>query len=180
MYKNKLDVLIKQDKKLFHTADLGLLWDIQNKATLYMSIYRLTKQGSLFPVHKGLYSVLPLNQIDPVVLGASVLHRYTYLSTESVLAQAGIISQATYKLTFISDISKTFTVAGNDYLTRKLKPKFLHNTTGICARNDGILVASTNRAIADLLHFQPKYHLDANLSLDWKEIKKIQNEVGFI
>lgn len=177
---NKLDVLIKQDKKLFHTADLGLLWDIKNKNTLYMSVYRLVKRGSLFPVHKGLYSVLPVNQLDSIILGASVLHRYTYLSTESVLSQAGIIHQNTYKITFVSDVSKMFSVGANDYLVRKLQTKFLYNTAGINSRGDGVLIADVKRAIADLLYFQPGYHFDADSLIDWNAVKLMQKEIGYI
>ena len=36
----KIDVLLKQDQKVFHTQDLALLWGIINKNTLYTTIKR--------------------------------------------------------------------------------------------------------------------------------------------
>ena len=179
MTQNKLDTLLKQDKKIFHTNDLGLLWDIENKNSLYKSISRLVKKGTLFSIHKGLYSVLPINDLDPIKLGVSVIHKYNYLSCETILAQKGIILQATYKITFVSENSKNIMVGNNNYLVRKLKSQFLYNTAGVYAKADGVLYASTSRAVADMLYFQPSYHFDAPNLIDWKKVKDIQLEVGY-
>lgn len=180
MRQNKLDILLKQDRKFFHTADLAVLWDITNKHTLHTAISRFLKQRILFSIHRGLYSVLPLENLDEIQLGASILHRYCYLSTETVLVQQGIIFQAIYKITFVSDISKTFIIAGKEILSRKAHPRFLHNTTGIYQRDDGILCADVSRAIADMLYFQPNYLFDAASTIDWDKVKAVQKEIGYL
>lgn len=177
---DKLNILLKQQQKLFHTNDLGLLWEIQNRNTLYTTIARFTRKGVLSPVHKGLYSVVPLHQLDPVYLGVHILHRYAYLSTETVLANAGVISQMVYPTTFVSDVSRSFSFGNNQFLCRKLKPEFLHNPAGIEARADGVFIATIERAIADMRYFQPTYHFDSRTYNDWKKVKKIQQEVGYI
>lgn len=177
---NKLNVLLKQEQKLFHTTDLGLLWNISNLNTLYTTISRLVRKRVLFAVQKGLYSVVPLEHLESIQVGIRVLHRYVYVSTETVLAEAGLISQITYAATFISDISRKFHIGQYQYLARSLRLIFLHNTAGIFTRADGILIATVERAVADMRYFQPGYHFDGNSRIDWEKVKQIQTEVGYV
>jgi hypothetical protein len=174
----RINKLIKVDRKIFHTNDLALLWDIPNKNTLYTTIKRYVQKGVLLPVYKGLYSTVPISELDPLELGKAIIHRYTYLSTESVLAQAGVIAQIIYLYTFVSDQSKQVTVGTTMFLFRQLKPVFLYNLAGI---NDhhGVYIASPERAAADLLYFNPKYHFDVPESLDFEKVELIQKEVGY-
>jgi hypothetical protein len=174
----RISELIKLDRKIYHTNDLALVWGISNKNTLYTAIKRYVQKGVLIPIYKGLYSTVPLAQLDPRDLGRAVIHRYTYLSTESVLAQAGIIFQATYAYTFISDLSKKVTVGSVSFLYRQLKDEFLYHPAGITDQG-GFLAATTERAVADMLYFNPKYHFDAPAGIDFERVKSIQSEVGY-
>lgn len=179
----KINELIKLNKRLYHTADLAVLWHITNKNTLYTTIKRYVQQGILIPVYKGLYSTLPLNQLDPLELGRAIIHNYAYLSTESVLANNGIINQAVYAHTFITSASKKITVTtspGNiaTFLYRQLKDEYLYNPLGIKQQND-IFVASTERAVADLLYFVPKYHFDLPEMVDWQQVRYLQKQIGY-
>jgi hypothetical protein len=74
------------DRKLFHTNDLAVLWGIANRHNLYMAITRYIDNRVLFPVYKGLYSTVPLSELNPLELGRSIIHRFTYLTTETVLS----------------------------------------------------------------------------------------------
>lgn len=176
---NKLDALLKQKEKLFHTADLALLWGIEDKNTLYTAIKRYLKKGFLISVHKGLYSTVPLAQLEKIKLGAAILHGFCYLSTESVLAENGIISQIVYPITFVASASRNFKAGGTEYISRQLNKKYLYQTSGIYEK-DNVLRASVPRAIADLLYFNPKYHFDGYDRINWKEVEKIQKEVGYL
>lgn len=174
----RLNELIKSDRNIYHSNDLAILWDISNKNTLYTTIKRYVQKGILVPIYKGLYSTVPLSELDPLELGKAVIHRYTYLTTESVLEQAGIISQATYAFTFASSLSKKITVRSFYFVFRKLKDEYLFNPTGII-NNDGNLVATTERAVADMLYFNPKYHFDFSESIDFDKVRHIQKEIGY-
>ncbi len=174
----RLNELIKLDRKIYHTNDLALLWDITNKNTLYTAIKRYVQKGVLLPVYKGLYSTVPLSQLDPLQLGKAIIHRYTYLSTESVLAQAGVIAQIVYPYTFISDRPKKVTVGTLSFLIRQLKPDYLYNPTGIIDHH-GVFVATPERAMADMLYFNPRYHFDVPESLDLQKVKSLQKEIGY-
>ena len=175
---DKKSVLLKQSQKLFHTNDLALLWGITSKNTLYTAIKRYKKDGTLIPIHKGFYSVMPLSQLDPTALGAAFLHRYAYLSTESVLAREGVIAQTIPALTFVSNITKTFKLGETDYTVRQMANQYLYNTGGVI-KKDHHYEATLERAVADLLYYNPTYHFDNKELINWDRVKEIQKEVGF-
>ena len=174
----RLSGLIRLDRKLCHTNDLAILWGISNKNTLYTATKRYVHSGVLIPVYKGLYSTVPLSQLDPQELGVAVVHKYAYLSTESVLAQAGIIYQATYGNTFVSSVSKKLNIGAMRFTYRKLKDEYLNNPSGILSQN-GVFTASPERAAADMLYFNPAYHFDVPDNIDWAKVSVIQKEVGY-
>ena len=175
----KIKELLRLDQKLFHTKDLGRMWGITNLNTLYTTIKRYTQKGILTPVRKGLYATAPLDRIDPVRLGLAVVHNYAYLSCETVLVREGMIFQAVQAITLVSVKSRKFEVGGGNYIVRQLNPVFLYQTIGI---NDskGYLEASPERAVADMLYFNPRYHFDGADRIDWKAVKLIQKQMGYL
>ena len=174
----RISELIQFDRKLFHTNDLAVLWGINNRHNLYMTITRYMDKGVLFPVFKGLYATVPVPSLDPLELGAAIIHRYTYLSTESVLSQAGIITQRVFDYTFVADRSRRVTVGQWSFRFRKLKDDFLYHPAGIGSQ-DGIFIASIERAVADLLYFNPKYTFDIPENIDFDKVRSIQKEIGY-
>lgn len=166
------------NRRVFHTNDLAVLWGIDDRNLLYKTISRYLARGILFHIFKGLYAIVPLSDLDPLELGTAVIHRYTYLSTETVLAQAGIISQAVYDLTFITDQSKRVQVGEWSFRYRQLKDAFLYHHMGIEQRQHGF-VATPERAVADLLYYNPRYHFDVPVLIDFDQVRAIQQEVGY-
>jgi len=176
----KIDVLLKQDRKLFHTKDLALLWRIDNLNTLYTTIKRYVQKGILTPIHKGFYATVPVDQIDPMELGMGYLHQYAYVSTESVLFDHGVIFQKSDYITLVGQISKKFMIGNSHYLVRKMADVYLFQTTGITANMKGIRTATLERAVADILYFNSHYHFDNRRAVDWLGVKKIQKEMNAI
>ena len=175
----RIDTLLKLKEKLFHTNDLALLWGITNKNTLYTTIKRYLQKGILISVHKGFYSTIPINQIDPFKLAIGYLHRFTYVSCETVLIREGIIFQKENYLTLISSVSKKFSIVNHSYLVRQLKDSYLYYDRGIDNIN-GVMMANIERAVADLLYFNTEFYFDNKKKIDWKKVKKIQKEVGYL
>lgn len=175
----KIDKLLKLDRKLFHTADLALLWGMTNKNTLYTTIKRYIAKGVLIPIHKGFYATVPLDRLDPVMVGIGFLHTYAYLSCESVLSSHGVISQVAQRITLVSSVSQKFTLGSRAYLSRRLSPVFLYQTAGITTKN-GYPAATLPRAAADMLYFNPRYVFDNAKAINWQTVKSIQKEVGYL
>lgn len=134
------------------------------------------EKGVLIPIHKGFYATIPLEKIDPLRLGIGYLHRFVYLSCETVLVQHGVIFQYANVITFVSDKSTKFKLGQWEYLVRKLNSRYLYNDRGLTEK-EGIFVASLERAVADILYFHPNYHFDAPKAINWSAVKKIQKEV---
>ena len=181
MYKlrdQKIKKLLQDSRNLYHTQDLAVLWAMDNSNTLYTTIKRYIKRGLLNKIHKGFYSTTSLKEIDPVRLGLVGLHRYGYLSTESIFVKEGLIFQDIQYITLISDISKRFEIAGHKFLARKMQNDYLYNETGIIVR-DGIRFASVERAVADMLYFNSSYHFDAKDIINWKKVEEIRNKIGY-
>ncbi len=175
---NKKNVLLQSQRDLFHIKDLALLWALNNQNTLHTTVSRYIKNNTLFRIQKGFYSKVPFNQINNMQLGISFLHSYSYISTETILAKHGVISQDIPFITLISDKSKKFNISNQPYISRKLKDLFLLNQIGIIEKN-GIKQATLERAVADMLYFNPRYHFDAQRLIDWQKVELIQKAIGY-
>jgi len=174
----RISELNQVERKLFHTNDLAILWNVANRHNLYMTITRYVDRGVLFPIYKGLYSTVPLAALNPLELGPAIIHRYTYLTTETILAQAGVITQMVYDYTYVADLSKRVQVGQWSFRYRQLKADYLYHPSGILYQ-DGTFKASTERAVADMLYFNPKYHFDVPEIIDFEKVRLIQEEVGY-
>jgi predicted transcriptional regulator of viral defense system len=171
--------LAKLGEILFHADDLANLWGIANKNTLHVTLKRYVDQGLFFRIYKGFYSLKPLSQIDSLLLGQKALHGYAYVSTETVLAENGIIGQSQNAITLISSHTKHFSIGTNRYLSRTLADKFLYQTSGIITKENGLRIATADRAVADLLYFNPRVHLDGAHLIDWEKVEILQKELGY-
>jgi len=175
----RIDILLKEKRRLFHTSDLAFLWGISNKNTLYTTIKRYVKKGILIPIHKGFYSTIPLTRIDSYKVIQGYLHKYCYISCETVLFNHGVIFQKGDYITVVSDVSKKIVLENQSYIIRRLKDNYLYNDRGV-DNIDGIAVASLERAVADMLYFNPSYYFDNRKVINWKKVKEIQKEVGYL
>ena len=180
MTTNKIGILIQQKQNLFHTSDLKILWNISNQNTLHKTIARLIKKKILFSLQRGLYSIIPLDQLDPIEIGFRAINHFSYLSTESVLSKNGIINQSPSKITFVSSNPAKFDIKNLSYLVRQLKPQSLNNTLGITQNDQGIFVAEIERSVADMLYFQRNYHFDAESLINWDIVKNYQHQLEYL
>lgn len=170
--------LARMNEVIFHTSDLANIWGIQNKNTLYTTLKRYVQQGLIFRIYRGLYSIKPVDQLDPFLLGIKAMHEYCYISTETVLANAGIIQQKINYITLMGSKSKRFSIGEYNYYCRQISDKFLYQDTGII-KKDGINIATTERAVADLLYFNKQAYFDAQDQINWPEVNKIQKILGY-
>lgn len=172
----RIALISAKNEKIFHTSDLGNLWLVKNKNTLYTLLKRYTQSGILKRIYKGLYSLVPIEELDPFLIGAKAIHRYCYISTETILYREAYISQKPNAYTFVSEKSLHFQIGEHSYRSRQLNPQYLFNPDGI-VRTDEIFMATPERAIADMLYFNPFFYFDKKI--DWKKIRAVQKKVGY-
>lgn len=178
LYLSRFSQLARLGFSVFHAGDLANLWKISNSRNLHMTLKRYADKGLLVRIYRGLYSLKPVEQLPPFLIGLKVLHRMAYISTETMLAEAGIIQQKVNQITLASAISKKFSVGEYYFCSRKLADKFLYNESGIIEA-DSIKKATTERAVADLLYFNPNAYFDAENLIDWKKVKDLQKAIGY-
>ena len=173
-----INELVNTGKTLFHTKDLGLIWKIDRPATLHMRVMRYCERGILYPIQRGLYSLVPYNKLDPTDVAVALNHGYCYLTTETILEKNGVINRRVNGLTFASGHSKTVFWQENKFIFRQLKDVFLFQTPGIIKQGD-IFSANLERAVADIIYFNPKFHFDTPNVVNWDRVSQIQKEVGY-
>lgn len=165
---------------VFHTGDAGNLWGIKNSNTLNTTLSRYSRQGLIYRLYRGLYSLKKADDLDPYFIGIKALHSSAYVSGESILFAGGAINQKPYEITLVSSVSRRFTVAGVRFRSRKLQDRFLYNDAGIEVR-DGVRYATLERAVADTLYFNPRKHFDATDSnlINWQKVRAVVEAVGY-
>jgi len=170
--------LARLGEVVFHTSDLANLWEIQNPNTLYTTLKRYVKSGLLFRIQKGMYSLYPPGELDPLLLGIKTIHGYAYISTETVLFNKGIINQRPGSITLVSSFSLKFHLLGHSYISRQLSDRFLFNSAGI-EKQEHVLTASLGRAAADQLYYNPRVFFDSPDLVDWERVYDIQESLGY-
>ena len=179
MYRNrKLQTLIETHKNVFTTRDLAVLWDIQDKNTLWTTIKRYVASAKLYRIKKGVYSKLPLNKLNDYEVACTLCGPLSYITLETVLCQAGAIFQNITPIILAGQKSKTLNFGDKVVHCKQMKPEYLVNRAGI-KDMETFSEATPERALADLLYYKPKYYLDNLLAIDWKKTQEIQEEVGF-
>ncbi len=175
---NKQKILLQTDQRVFKTSDLALLWDIQNRNTLIKTIQRYTERGILFRIYRGLYSTLPVGDLDKYELACAIGGPFSYVSAETILVKHGIILQDIKKVTLFGKKQKEVTLGDTTYLCRYLNDNFLLNRSGI---NDskGYSIATVQRALADIRYINPKFFVDNDISIDEKEVNNLSKEIGY-
>lgn len=159
---NRLAKLASTGEVVFTVDDLSTLWAVTNRQTLRVMLVRYTARGLIYRVWRGLYSISDPKKIDPFILGLKVLHRYAYISCETVLFEAGLINQRPTEITIVSDISKRFSLLGHQYRCRKMRDSSLYDSAGIVIKNN-VSIALPVRAKKDMNYFYPKKYYDADI-----------------
>ncbi len=168
--------LLKQNRKIFSTDDLALLWNISNRNTLLTTIKRYLNKNILYSLRKGLYSVAPPETLSPYSLGTAYIAGFCYLSLQTILSKHGLINQYPRVITLIGSRSRSFSIAGNSYLCQKMAPKYLNNLEGIELYRS-FPIATIERAIVDMLYYNQNFYFDQDISPYLDRVREIQQQV---
>lgn len=173
---NRFLSIAKLGESIFSINDFARIWGINSRNTLLVTLKRYVDAGLIQRLYRGLYSLKNADELEPLALGAKAINNYCYLSGETVLAKYGVIFQEVNYFTFIGQNTKRLKIGPHKYYCRQLKDDFLYNDTGVI-KTGSYNIASLERAVADILYFNPRYHFDNLKAIDQIELKKIQRAV---
>lgn len=176
---DKQKILLEQERRIFKTSDLSLLWGIDNRNTLLTTIKRYVQKGILYRIKKGLYSTTPLNKLHVYEIGCARSGSLSFVSAETILQKEGVLVQDLGKITLFGKKRLEFEESGIKYLCRHLNPKFLTNREGVI---DEIKysTATLDRALADILNLNPRYYFDNELAVKRSQWKTVAKKVGYL
>jgi len=168
-------------RRIFTAADIAKLIGSTNTNTIYKTVERLTRNGILSKLNKGLYfaTATPPELFEV----ANVLYVPSYVSLESALYRYGVISQAPYTITSVStNKSKKKTAFNNEFEYTHLNSKYFFGYV----KDRHVLIASREKALLDLLYLASKKSRHINFDgIDWKtinrkELKAYMREYSFL
>jgi hypothetical protein len=177
MKKDNFLKLINVKRNVFNTNDLELLFDEKNRTNLNQKIRYYVNNGYLTRIKRDIFC-LDSKNIDPLEVANKLLVP-SYITGETVLSINGLSFQARKEITSCSYTKKTYRILNQDFSYHMLKKDVLFNPSGIIKNKDGINIASTERAILDMIYFtkgQYKFENIGDISFDdLKRISKIYN-----
>lgn len=175
---DKLKSLLQSDQKLFHTQDLALVLRVSNRHNLRMIISRYIKKGILKPVYRGLYSTVPIENINKYKLGSFFIHKFCYISLYSIFERYGVINQKVHSVNYVSSVSKKIEFNRELFIYKQMNLSFLLNPEGIELTN-GVYEASLERAVADGQYFNLNTYFDSPNLIDWNKVAEIKTIIGY-
>ena len=177
---SSFDKILLTNKTIFTTQDFASIWGLNNIHSLKRRVMYLVKTGKLKRLRKGIFSIIG-RDYDRLEL-ANRLRQPSYISFETVLAQAGITFQYYSSITLVSNLTRDYEVDGGKYIYRKMKDSILLNDLGVI-KQQNYFIASPERALLDTLYLNKEYYFDNLNSFNFDrafEIAKIYNSKTLI
>jgi len=132
-------------------------------------LHYYVKKGELYAIRRGFYAKDAA--YDRFEL-ATKIYTPSYISFETVLAEAGVIFQH-YDTIFVATYQTKEIECDNQVFSfRKVKDTVLTTTTGIENRGN-YFIASKERAFLDVIYLNKEYHFDNLTPLDRNKIEAL-------
>lgn len=165
-----LAALITTKKTVFSIDDVAKIFKLSNKNYLKVLLTRKVKQKELIRIKRGIYTYT--NDYNPLEL-ANKIRRPSYISLQWVLFNKGVIFQDySEKITSVTRNTFSIRIGGVEYQYSKIKDELLTDPTGVRTEN-GVRIASLERAICDTLYLYKNYYFDNLAPINRKQLLKI-------
>jgi hypothetical protein len=162
-----LDLITKlhnSGHSVFSFKDIVILSGVQEADLLAKRIYYYCKQGQLIQLRRGLYA---LNEKYDKKELACKIYKPSYISTFTVLTQAGVVFQYHPEINLISYLRREITIDEQVYKLYKINSDISTNPQGIIHKNN-YAIASTERALLDTIYLIPNAYFDNLDPIDWE------------
>ena len=163
----------RSTQTVFSFSDLSHMVKGYTGPKLKSALKYAVQKGDIFRVSKGIYSLsLDYSKLE----FANKYRSPSYISLYSVLQKNGVVFQPYSAIYIVSNRSKEFEIDGQIYIYRKIKDNILLNTFGVKNEN-GVQIASTERAICDKLYLGGDEYFDNLRNVDWDLMGQLNNQV---
>ena len=160
---------MRSKNTVFTTNNICLLWGESNVSFVKKKIYRYLNAGKMYSIRRGIYAKdKDYNKYEL----ATKIYTPSYISLETVLANAGIIFQLYGQIFIVSYLTREIIADGQNYSFKRIKESILTNKIGIDIEN-GYYIASPERAFLDVIYLNKDYHFDNLINIDWDKVYKI-------
>ena len=167
----KLNDLLSTNKTVFTLDDLSVIWGQDKRSNTSQSAKEYAKAGELIRLRRGLYT-LPKAKPTPAEI-AGKLVTPSYLTGETVLKKTGLSFQIDNRITSVALVSRKIELSGTVYTYYKFNEDIFFNPFGLI-NEDGMTVASRERAIADLIYLNGGgYPFEDLTGINWQDLKEI-------
>lgn len=160
------DLIVKHGQIVTSEQIYGQAEDLWNQQGTKKAITRLTRNGWLIRVKRGLYAISDLSNrgflsLSPYVV-ANLLVKDSYVSFESALAYHGMFDQLTNKTISISRVQyKTVQLQLVEYSFVKVKDGYFFGWQDVSIDNNTVRMATAGKALIDMIQFhKSKYAID--------------------
>jgi hypothetical protein len=148
---------IYQDKgTVYRFNDIAMMAGETNSNSLGKKLNKFVHLGKLLNPRKGIYAK---SNFNPEEL-ACILNTPSYISLEYVLQKAGVVFQYDSRITTVSYLSRDIEIDTQIYSYRKIKSEILIELRGILRKDNGVNIATPERAFLDLLYLEKDYYFD--------------------
>lgn len=161
--------IYNESRTVFKLTDLAMLFGETNYGSLNKRLNYYVQNGKLLNPRKGIYAKSGYNPLEL----ACLLFTPSYISLEYVLQKSGITFQFNSQITSVSYLSRNVIIDGSSLAYRKIKDEILVDTSGITVDDEGIHIATPERALLDTLYLNSNYYFDNLNPINVEQIMKL-------
>lgn len=164
-----ISVILRSNKTVFSFKDITLLWGDPGTIAARVRVNYYVKNGKLYRLRRGLYA--KDKNYNKLELAVKVFTP-SYVSFETVLAEAGIIFQFYGQIFVASYLTREITIDNQIYSFKKIKDFVLTNNLGV-ENKENYSIATKERAFLDIIYLNKDYHFDNLAPLNWDKAFEI-------
>ena len=169
MSKDILYKLYSDKRTVFTLNEIAVLVDEPDFNRIKQNIHYYVRSKKIKNLRRGIYAKENYSCEEL----ACKIYKPSYLSLEYALQKHGVIFQYHSGITGICYLSRTISIEDNNFIFRKIKNIVLIDTNGINMTDEGINIASPERAFLDTLYLYGDFYFDNISGLNKQKIVKM-------
>lgn len=161
--------LYSMPQTVFSTKEIGLLFANVSYENVKARLNYYVKTDRLLNPSRGLYTKKDFNKYEL----ATKIYTPSYISLETVLAEAGVVFQTYDTIQVISYVDRGVNLeTGIKIKYKRIAEKVLSEKMGVFEK-DNYFIASLERAFLDAIYLYRDYHFDNLSPVNWERVYEI-------